>query len=166
MTADPSTRTSPQRLPVERWANVVRDAPLVSFDLLVMTPAERVLLGYRENQPARHSWFVPGGVVRKNEPLARAFLRVTHDELGRAYALDDSRLHGVYEHFYDENFRDEPGYGTHYVVMARILEVPAEWEVVPREQHARYRWASVAELGADDTVHRYVRNYFSAAPPR
>jgi colanic acid biosynthesis protein WcaH len=147
-------------LPPERWAAVVRDAPLVSFDLVVRDDAARVLLGLRTNAPARGTWFVPGGVVRKNEPLAAAFRRLTGEELGHARALEDSRLLGVHEHFYPDNFSDDPSFGTHYVVMVRELSLATPAEALPRAQHSRYRWWPVAELLADPLVHEHVKRYF------
>ena len=149
-----------QRYDEETWAQVVRRAPLVSFDLLV-TRQERVLVGWRTNRPAQASWFVPGGVIRKGESLAQAFSRVTADELGKPFALADSTLHGVYEHFYDDNFRNEPGYGTHYVVLARILPI-VEPLSLPDDQHSRYQWLTQDELLAHPDVHPNVKEYYRA----
>jgi colanic acid biosynthesis protein WcaH len=36
----------------------------VSIDLIVRDADGRVLLGLRNNRPARDWWFVPGGIVR------------------------------------------------------------------------------------------------------
>ena len=48
----------------EDYLRVVRDAPLVSVDLIVRDAQGLVLIGLRQNRPAQGSWFVPGGVIR------------------------------------------------------------------------------------------------------
>jgi colanic acid biosynthesis protein WcaH len=55
---------------------VIRLAPLVSIDLIIRDGANRVLLGLRNNEPAKGYFFVPGGIILKDEPLADAFTRI------------------------------------------------------------------------------------------
>ena len=147
------------RLPQREFLEVVARAPLVSIDLIVRDGAGRVLLGLRRNAPARGCWFVPGGCVRKNETLDAAFARITHDELGVAARRADARLLGVFEHFYDENMGDQPGFGTHYVVLGHALPQGMMVEPPP-EQHSEYRWLSVEGLLDDPSVHQYTKAYF------
>ena len=147
------------RLPRREFLEVVARAPLVSIDLIVRDAAGRVLLGLRRNAPARGYWFVPGGCVRKNESLDAAFSRITLDELGVAARRADARFLGVFEHFYDENMGDQPGFGTHYVVLGHAL--PEGMTVTPPpEQHSEYRWLSVEALLDDAQVHEYSKAYF------
>jgi colanic acid biosynthesis protein WcaH len=54
---------------------VIRLAPLVSIDLIIRDNADRVLLGLRNNEPAKGYFFVPGGIILKDEPLPEAFAR-------------------------------------------------------------------------------------------
>lgn len=63
---------------------IVRHMPLVSIDLFVRNPDDAILLGLRRNEPAKDTWFVPGGVIRKGETRAQAFERISHMELGHA----------------------------------------------------------------------------------
>lgn len=147
------------RLPHADWLRVVRDAPLVSIDLIVEDPQGRVLLGLRENAPARGSWFVPGGAIRKAETLDAAFARIAAAELGLPLSRRDARLLGVYEHHYPDNFAGDPGFGTHYVVLAHRLPLGGE----PRpadDQHRQLRWFGVGQLLADPAVHDHVKAYF------
>ena len=143
------------------FLDVVRDAPLVSIDLIVRDAAARVLLGLRRNEPARDFWFVPGGRVLKNEPLEAAFGRLTASELGRAKQRSDARFLGVYEHIYDSNAGECPGFGTHYVVLGYELRLETGLELPP-EQHSDYRWCGVAALLSDDRVHANTKAYFPA----
>jgi colanic acid biosynthesis protein WcaH len=153
-------------LPTDRWARVVRDAPLVSLDLVVRTRDGHVLLGRRSNAPARGTWFVPGGVIQKDEAIAAAFERISHAELGVGVALAEARFLGVYEHFYPDNFVGARGFGTHYVVLAHELSLALEVERLPRAQHASYWLASPEELLAHPEVHPHTKAYFETGAPR
>lgn len=123
--------------------HVVRHAPLVSIDLVVVCD-RHVLVGRRVNEPARGSWFVPGGRVHKGETREPAFRRIAEAELGPGeWRIEAARLLGVFDHVYDANFCDEPGVSTHYVVSAHEVVVPSRLTQLPSDQHADYRWVDV-----------------------
>ncbi|MFA5939089.1 MAG: GDP-mannose mannosyl hydrolase [Sinimarinibacterium sp.] len=148
-------------LPAQDWLDVIARAPLVSIDLIVRDAQQRVLVGLRRNEPAAGTWFVPGGVIRKNETLDAAFARITHAELGLSLPRRDARFVGVFEHLYPTNFLRAPGIGTHYVVLAHELSTTA-LDRLPQEQHGDYRWMSAYELREHPQVHPYTRAYFAA----
>ena len=146
-------------LPRHQFLEVVARAPLVSIDLIVRDAAGSILLGLRRNAPARGYWFVPGGCIRKNETLDAAFARISRDELGVDAKRAAARLLGVFEHLYEENAGDQPGFGTHYVVLGHAL--PEGMTVTPPpEQHSEYRWLSIEALLDDPLVHEYTKAYF------
>ena len=58
------------------FVDVVRNTPLVSIDLIISDPMGAILMGWRNNEPAKDTWFVPGGRIRKNERIAEAFERI------------------------------------------------------------------------------------------
>ena len=62
----------------ETFIEVIRHTPLVSIDLIVTRDDGCVLLGQRLNEPARNYWFVPGGRIYKDEPLAHALWAEAH----------------------------------------------------------------------------------------
>ena len=68
--------TEPRFLSTDEFTFVVRNAPLVSFDIVIKDPDGNVLVGMRTNEPAKGKYFVPGGIIRKNETLADAFARI------------------------------------------------------------------------------------------
>ena len=149
----------------EDFLRMVRDAPLVSFDLLARDEEGNVLLGLRSNAPARGYWFVPGGVLRKDERFEQAFRRICQAELGLARELAQARFAGVYEHLYDDNFADEPGVSTHYVALAWELPIGERPERLPTGQHREYRWVPIGVLAADPTIHPNSRAYAAALSP-
>ena len=152
---------APERLSAEAFAAVVANAPLVSIDLIVEDAQGQILLGLRKNPPAKDYWFVPGGRVRKGEKLDDAFARLTQEELGFAASRTDSRLLGIYEHFYDTDFTGLPGKSTHYIVLAYRLRIDRhEWHL-PETQHSEYQWIDEDRVAYLPSVHPYTQAYFA-----
>jgi len=81
MTAAIMTATLPPRfLSHAEVDTVIRLAPLIAIDLIIRDARDQVLLGLRKNEPARGCYFVPGGMIVKNERLADAFARLAKNE--------------------------------------------------------------------------------------
>jgi GDP-mannose mannosyl hydrolase len=144
----------------EQFSFVVRHAPLVSIDLVIRDPDGCVLVAWRNNEPARNCWFVPGGRIRKNERIADAFARIVTAETGLAVAFAAARLLGAYEHVYPTNRFGEPGYGTHYVVLAYEVALAVRPEISLDDQHGSCAWMAEAALMAAPDVHANVKAYF------
>lgn len=151
-----------ERLSAAAFADLIRHGPLVAIDLLVRRPDGRILLGWRENRPAQHWWFAPGGRVRKNERWAAAFRRVAVAEFGGPRELSEARMLGVYEHFYEDNALGLPDFGTHYVTTGYTLPVPADFEPAGDDQHSAVRWVTCEELRDDPSIHHHTRDYAEA----
>ena len=152
------------------FKTVVSTTPLVSIDMVVIRGGTEVLLGLRNNRPAKAYWFVPGGRILKNERMWGALRRIADKELGLGAALDAGELsfrwQGAYEHFYSDCFAGDIGISTHYVVMAHRLDVPAAFPL-PRgdEQHAELRWWPIAEALAARDVHQFSKDYLTGLNP-
>jgi len=143
----------------EDFATVVRSTPLISIDLIVENTRGEFLLGKRTNRPAQGFWFVPGGRVQKDEPLAQAFERLTLAELGVRLPLTAGEFYGVWQHFYDDNFSGSD-FSTHYIVLGFRLKVNQADLALPDAQHEAYRWLTPETLVADENVHDNSRAYF------
>ncbi len=152
--------TSPARLKDEDFAHLVRHSALVAIDIIVRCPEGAVLLGLRENEPARGTYFVPGGIIRKGETMREAFARILKDEIGIDGALDKATLLGVFEHFYAANRFNDPGYGTHYVVIAYELTLQQRPPVEGDSQHSDFKWMQEREILSAPNVHPNTRAYF------
>jgi len=134
--------------------------PLVSIDLLVQNDNGEILLGFRKNPPARESWFVPGGRVRRMESFHDAFHRITNSELGFGYALQDARFAGAFEHMYDDSAYSEV-VGSHYVSLAMYLDgASLEISDMPKVQHTQYCWLSLDEIERDESIHQRTKEFF------
>ncbi|MDX3905542.1 MAG: NUDIX domain-containing protein [Pigmentiphaga sp.] len=147
-------------LSADDFRKAVAMVPLVSIDLLLRNSWGAYLLGLRVNPPARDTWFVPGGRIRKNESLAHARTRIAREELGLELPASAWVSRGVYEHFYQTNFADESGQATHYVVLAFEAQLGTAPPDFPRDQHRRYCWMPAASAGSHPSVHPYTQAYF------
>jgi colanic acid biosynthesis protein WcaH len=144
----------------EEFCEVVRLTPLVSIDLILRDPDGRALVGHRTNEPAKGWWFVPGGRIEKDEKLVDAFARILKVETGLAHPLSASRLLGVYEHFYPTNRYQQAGYGTHYVVIGRELQLDRRPDIAVDDQHSAIAWLTPEEILSRDDVHENTKAYF------
>lgn len=143
------------------FLDVVRLTPLVAIDLIVRDADGRILIGHRRNRPARGTWFVPGGRILKDETLDAAFARIADAELGIAkLARSSARFEGVFEHHYSDNFAEEPGVSTHYIVLAYALSPGNTQQIGRPDQHSDYLWLTPAELFAHPDVHENTKAYF------
>jgi len=142
----------------DEFIRVVKNTPLVALDLVIRSKDNELLLGMRVNEPAAGSWFVPGGRIRKDESIEEAFLRITKEELGKSYPIDNARLLGAFTHQYQTNFARMPGISTHYVVLAYELLADVDQRQLPVEQHSEYRW--VGENSDLTRVHLNTQAYF------
>ena len=152
--------SEPRFLSKSEFSSVVRNAPLVSIDVIIKDPQECILVGERENEPAKGCYFVPGGVIRKNETIEAAFARIVLAETGIGCSVGEAKLLGVFEHIYEKNVFGDPDYGTHYVVLAYELALGQRPRVVKDSQHADFRWMSKSELLSFGSVHPNTQAYF------
>jgi colanic acid biosynthesis protein WcaH len=150
----------PSKLNPDELAEVVRLAPLVSIDLIIENSKGQVLVGMRNNEPAKGFLFVPGGRILKNEPIAEAFERIMKDEMGLDASYHDAELVGVFDHMYDTNFAQREGFGTHYIVLTRKIKLKDNFNIKPDDQHSQLLWLDKNELLSNDKVHPHTKAYF------
>lgn len=153
--------TASLRLDDGVFATVIRNTPLVSIDLIIMSPEGKVLLGRRKNEPARDFWFAYGGRILKDETIQAAIQRVSQAELRLALSRDDSTFLGVFEHIYDKNYFEQGDFGTHYVVLAHKFVLSEDPPVLPDSQHEDHRWWAIPDLLNAPDVHLNTKAYFS-----
>ena len=139
---------------------IIKATPLVSVDLIIRNPSEKVLLGKRTNRPAKGYWFVPGGRIIKNETINQALKRISEVEVGLDLSAEAPSLLGAYDHIYEDNFLNVIGINTHYVALAFIITLKQEIEVKPDEQHMAFKWWKTDKLIEDPTVHLNTKAYF------
>jgi colanic acid biosynthesis protein WcaH len=139
---------------------VLNDDTRCHYRLLPAVTRNKVLLGLRNNEPAEGFFFVPGGIILKNERLREAFARILKKETSCAASVDEVRLLGVFEHFYSNNRFGEPGYGTHYIVLAYELKLDDASGLKVDAQHSEYCWWDEIDLLVSERVHEHTKAYF------
>jgi colanic acid biosynthesis protein WcaH len=157
---------TPQFLDDSDLASVIRLTPLVCIDLLLRDTENRLLVGLRNNDPAKGFLFVPGGRVRKGEKLQTAFERILLQETGCQMPFSLASFFGVYEHFYETNRFGDGGFGTHCVTLAFELQLSEPKTVVSDAQHEALYWMTEAELLKNSLVHHDTKAYFKRTPAR
>jgi len=140
-------------IPPEEYRTIAQNVPIVSIDLLVHHKGG-IVLGKRQNEPAKDEWFVPGGTVLKGETLIDAVHRVAQEELGSDVVVDGCL--GTYEHFYDaaaiEGVESKQYLATPFIVTPRMA--PLE----PDEQHDSLRVFDAPFPELHNYVERYIRD--------
>tara|TARA_Y100001958_G_scaffold118574_1_gene85627 strand:+ start:951 stop:1502 length:552 start_codon:yes stop_codon:yes gene_type:complete len=160
----------PGFVPKEEYLNIIKNTQVISADLLVFNDAGKVLLGKRTGEPAKDTWFVPGGRVRINESFPAAVRRIVVQELGIIIDNQTPEEHrpkpaGVYHQTYSNNF-DNDDFGAHYITFAYTLTLINASNEIPKTdyQHSEFKWWSIEDLIASPDVHIYCKNYFHPTP--
>jgi colanic acid biosynthesis protein WcaH len=158
-----NTEPSPEgNLSNSDFETIIRLAPLVSIDIAARLKDGQVLLGHRINEPAKGTFFLVGGRVRKNETLEEAFRRITLEEIGVQKEIKDARFIGWGDHFYETNKFEKPGFGTRYVALGYEITL-TERPDPPKIQHDAYDWRTEDEILKSTDVHEYTKAYFRPA---
>lgn len=144
-------------IPPEEYRTIAQNVPIVSVDLLVHHNGGLVL-GKRQNEPAKGEWFVPGGTVLKRETLVDAVHRVAQEELGPDVVVDE-RL-GIYEHFYDAAATE--GVDSKQYLATAFIVTPRTNTLEPDEQHDPLRVFDAPFPKSHNYVERYIRDLRAA----
>ena len=147
-------------LSLKTFKTIIEHTPLVSIDLVVYNQKGQVLLGYRNNRPAQGYWFVPGGRIQKDESMSAAFRRLTLNELGTEFCLEQAEFIGPFEHFYTDNVSGDD-FSTHYIALGYRLLIDGALLALAKEQHSQYTWMEVDELLNHPNVHKHSRWYIA-----
>ena len=150
-------------LPESGFTQAVEALPLVSIDLCVFSQ-QGLLLGLRQNAPAKDHWFTPGGRIRKGEPWQDALVRIAQEELGLQLSdIVDSQLMGMWDHFYEDSaFSNEVP--THYLNLPFYLQLnpiihTCDLKQGAGFQHAKWQWFNLDQLENSPIVHKHVHPY-------
>ena len=97
--------------------------------------------------------------------------RISINEIG--YELKKGKLHGIFHHNYDNNFKDDQ-FGTHYINFCYIFNVDSNIvnnalnEKIQKHntdpylnQHSTFKWFSILDILNSNDVHLNVKNYFN-----
>lgn len=149
-----------KKLSDSQFLQLIDSGPLVAIDFIVQDHKGSFLLGKRKNAPAKDSWFVQGGRIYKDEPIASAILRISKAETGASAPEQELRFLGVSEHLYEDNFYGAQGISTHYIILVYEWKIKQNWSEISGDQHESYRWMTINEIFQDPDVHPNTLDYF------
>lgn len=140
-----------ERIPDSIYKKIVQHVPVVTVDIVIISPdRKKILVGRRNNRPAKGIWYTLGGRLFKYESTQQAAQRLILSEASIAVPL--SRLH--YVDFLQEEFSDSStgNFGTHNInfFFALILKPKT---VKPDTQHVNLQWLPVTS----HQIHPYAR---------
>lgn len=141
----------------KEYLSVIEKTTLTAVDLIFVYN-NKILLGYRNNQPAKNFWFNPGGRTGKMEKIEDALKRVALNECGIDISNLDYKLLGVYDHIYDNNFANNY-FGTHYVVSSFLFNLNYLPELKSDDQHSQFKWVDINNIESDSNIHQNVKRY-------
>ena len=144
----------------KHFLKIIDSTPLVSIDMILKNINGEVLLGKRINRPAQGYWFVPGGRIKKNERIRDAMKRISLNELGIDITMHDAKLLDVFDHIYEDNYLGVEGVNTHYVVLAYMVKVEENLEIIMDNQHSEINWRPIDLLLNSPDVHKNTKSYF------
>lgn len=146
----------------KEFSKAIEMLPLISIDFCLIYK-QKILLGKRNNEPAKDFLFTPGGRIRKNEPYLNAFERIFFDELNTALVYQDKlRLMGIWDHFYDKSAFDK-NISTHYINLPYLYRLSKkEFDNLKllngaNEQHSKWIWIDMNDALDDQRVHKYIK---------
>ncbi len=140
-------------LPEKLWREHVESFAIPSVDLIIRTE-EGILLGKRNNRPAKGYWFVPGSMVRKGERLEEAVHRTAEEELS-AEANIVSQL-GTYDHIYPDSDIGE-NISKHYVATGFVVKLENS-KLDPDSQHSEIASFEKIPRKTHENTLRYLRD--------
>ena len=148
---------------------VVSSTPLVALDLLITTD-DGLLVGKRNNEPAKSTFFVPGGRIFKDETVDIALERIFKSELDQ-FQLEFNpsafSFFGIYEHFYPNSCFVDSDITTHYIVLAHQAFYPSSSfdtnnMKVSSDQHESFSLVSSPdELDHELVLHPHTIRYLN-----
>jgi len=124
-------------------------ALLISVDLIIHGKYG-YLLGMRNNNLAKESWFVPGGRIFKNETIKQVGVEIN---------INNVDFLGVFEHFYDNSLVSSK-ISIHYVVIVFQVSLELDIKELQLSDHSKYRYFNKGEINNSPDVYKYTKSYF------
>jgi len=145
----------------KKYLEIIKSTTLTAIDMIFFFD-NKILLGYRNNKPAKDYWFTPGCRTGKYETQQQGMNRVADSECGINLKDDklikNIQLLGVYDHIYDDNF-DNDDFGTHYVVNSYLIELNYKPKLTLDNQHENFEWFDINDIIDNESVHKNVKIY-------
>lgn len=131
---------------LKKYAEIIKDLPIICVDVIVCNPIGKYLLLKRTNEPMKGRWWVVGGRVHKGETLKEAAIRKIKQEIG----IEAKNLQPI-GYFEILNATNPFGLSFKYHAMSVVFKISIdgrqEQEIKLDNQSAEYKFFD--ELPAD-----------------
>ncbi len=130
---------------------IIENMPICCVDV-VICHCNKILLVYRNNEPAKNEWWFPGGRVYKNEKLEEAGIRKAYEEVGIKVQI--VKMIGVYETMFNKGPFDDLESGVHTVNIYFLVKPTSEnFKIKIDDTSSDYRWIDKIE----ENLHPHVK---------
>lgn len=97
------------------YNQILSNMPILCVDAVIIDKTNKVLLLKRKNEPAKNSWWFPGGRLQKGETLENAVVRKANEETGLDLTLLKSL--GVTQTIFDTGPNDIPVHTVNFTFL-------------------------------------------------
>ena len=132
----------------ELYEKIKLSLPIACVDILLLHE-DKFLLVRRNKEPAKGSWWFPGGRVFKNELIFNAAIRKGKEELG--LQLKPLELISVEESIFDEN----DGTNVHTInIVVKMRKIYNSQTIVLDHTHSEFAWLDEVSVDLHQCVKR------------
>ncbi|WP_448702965.1 NUDIX domain-containing protein [Mucilaginibacter sp. AW1-3] len=139
-------------IPSELYQSILKSIPILCVDALIVNGGKCLLL-LRDNEPAKGTYWFPGGRVHKNELIKDAVLRKVKEETNLTCVFE--KIISVEETMFEQ----EGGMATdvHTVNVCCLLHAVNIDELEVDKLHAGFKWVNAL----DESYHPGINNPLS-----
>jgi len=140
--------------------DVIRLTPIASIDILCIHK-NNVLLGKRQNNPAKDTLFNPGSKIFKLETIPQAIRRVVKNEIGLSITdMKRFRFLTATDHIYHNNFLDD-SFKTHYISLSYVIHLTDDEITLIQydDQHDSLQWFDIKSTIQHPLLHPYCKQF-------
>ena len=133
------------------YKRIIEYMPICCVDLVV-SYSEKVLLVYRNIEPAKNEWWFPGGRVYKNEKLEETAFRKAYEEVGLDVQIE--KMIGVYETMFNMGSFDDLKSGVHTINICFLVKpISKKFKIEIDDTISNYRWIDNIE----ENLNSYIK---------
>jgi colanic acid biosynthesis protein WcaH len=150
------TNTNKTWVSDEEYKRINEVIPIVSINLLVNFE-NKVLLVYRNNEPAKGEWWIPGGRIIKNETFQETISRLTTNfGIEQESIIEIKQLHAHEFIRTEKNENENENY--HHVSIVFLLKVNEKPNL---PNNIKQKWTNEIDSNLDPYVQGILKENFS-----
>lgn len=135
----------------ELYKKIIENIPICCVDLIIINQDNQFLVLKRANEPAKGSWWLPGGRILKNESISIAAVRKAKEETGLKCVF--VKTIGVAETIFDTGPFGDP---IHTINAICLLNVNKK-DVIIDETSTDFKWCD--KIDKSLKLHKEIIKY-------